>query len=54
MYIAQTKGRLLRAFLIALILAFFSFPVVTYFVADCKIPSYYPKKITSVLVVFFR
>ncbi len=53
MYMPQTKGRFLRFFLVALILGFFAFPAITYCFLESKFPSY-PKKIASVLVVFFR
>jgi hypothetical protein len=53
MVVASAKDRLVRYFLITLIIIFFIIPVITVCFFDCKV-SFTPKEITSVLFVFFR
>jgi hypothetical protein len=53
MIVASAKGRLVRYFLIALIIGFFIIPVITVCFFDCKV-SYTPKRIASALLIFFR
>lgn len=53
MTVASAKGRLIRYFLIALIIGFFTIPVITVCFFDCKV-FYTPKKIASALLIFFR
>lgn len=53
MIVASAKGRLVRYFLIALIIGFFIIPVLTVCFFDCKV-SYTPRKVAHSLLVFFR
>lgn len=48
-----TEGRMIRGFLIALIIGFFLIPVLTVYFFDCDL-SYSTKRIASALLLFFR
>jgi hypothetical protein len=50
--IAPKKDKLTRYILIGLILGFFVIPLAAYCFFDCKF--YVPKKVASVLILFFR
>jgi hypothetical protein len=49
---ASTKDRLIRVFLIGLIISFFMIPAVTFCFFDCKF--FIAKRTAHVLLVFFR
>ena len=52
MLVASAKVRLVWYLLLALIVGFFSMPVIAFFFFDCK--SFVPKKVASLLLFFFR
>jgi hypothetical protein len=52
MTVASMKERVILYALMGLVLWFFAIPVVAYCFFDCK--PYIPKRIASVLLVFFR
>ncbi len=52
MIVASTKARLIWYLLVALIVGFFSIPVITFCFFDYKF--FVPKKVASLLLFFFR
>ena len=50
---ASIKGRLIRYFVVALVIGFFIIPAITVCFFDCKV-SYTSNRIASALLIFFR
>ena len=50
---AVSEGRMVRCFLIALIIGFFLIPLLTVYFFDCNL-SFSTKRIASALLFFFR